>query len=79
MFSSFTELKWRSEPAKTIPPPPPPPRPLTVEENEYLTYFTEYCEKSDDLKEFGIDVRESAIVDSGSKQEKKQEKLRSIS
>lgn len=29
-----------------------------MEESEYLTYFTEYCEKADDLMEFGIDVNE---------------------
>lgn len=71
-------MKWRSEPAKVIPPPPLPPRPLTTEESEYLTYFTEYCEKSDDLKEFGIDVNETIKDDTESKQESKKQEWQSL-
>lgn len=52
----FAELKWRSPPVKIVKPPPPPPRPLTTQEVDFLTYFTEYCKQTDDLEEYGISL-----------------------
>lgn len=59
-----------------VAPPPQPPRPLTTEESEYLTYFTEYCEKADDLLNYGIDVNRHDESAEDKKSDKKESKVK---
>ncbi|CAH1155462.1 unnamed protein product [Phaedon cochleariae] len=48
--------KNRSRPIQPLPPALPPRRTLTVEEEEYLKHFTDFCEFTDDPTQYGIDT-----------------------
>lgn len=49
-------LMWRSTPPTKPPKPPKPPRQPTKIEQEYLTFFTDYCPNQDNLGAYGIDL-----------------------
>ncbi|CAH0547992.1 unnamed protein product [Brassicogethes aeneus] len=48
------QIKNRSPPLNPPKPLPPPPRVLTEAETDFLTFFTDYCEFSDDVRNYGI-------------------------